>query len=243
MASKTMVGIDIGAHSVKAARVENKGGFTVLGIGEEPMPPNATMEQQKEAIQKALTKAGGRRSRCAIGLSRDQVVLRRIDKLPKDLDEESMQEVIRLQADSELPFDHGEAEYDYLNVRESDESVSVEIVAARRSEVERLTGTAREAGGKPVALAPSVFAIPALARLNAENGHHEHHEHHEHHAHHEHHDHDEHSEHHLLIVDVGHSATEVGVMCDGAIETTRSFPIGVDDLRGGARALRFSSAS
>ncbi len=212
MASKTIIGIDIGAHCVKAARVEDKGGFTVLGIGEEPMPPNASIEQQKEAIQKALNQAGGRRSRCVIGVPRDQVVLRRIDKLPKDLDEASMREVVRLQADSELPFDHGEAVYDYLNVRESEESASVEIVAARLSEVERLVNSAREAGGKPVAIAPSVFAIPALARLHAGN---------------------ETDHRHLLIVDIGHSATEVGVICDGAIETTRSFPIGADQLRNG----------
>ena len=216
MASKTIVGIDIGAHSVKAARVEDKGGFTVLGLGEEPTPPNASIEQQKEAIQKALNQAGGRRSRCVIGVPRDQVILRRLDRLPKDLDEESMREVVRLQADSELPFDHGEAVYDYLNVRENDETASVEIVAARLNEVERLVNSAREAGGKPVAIAPSVFAIPALARLDA-NG--------------------ESQRRHLLIVDVGHSATEVGVIYDGAIETTRSFPIGADQLRGGdARA-------
>lgn len=212
MASKTIVGIDIGAHCVKAARVEDKGGLTVLGLGEEPMPPNASIEQQKEAIQKALNQAGGRRSRCVIGVPRDQVVLRRIDKLPKDLDEASMREVVRLQADSELPFDHGEAVYDYLNVRENEESASVEIVAARLSEVERLVNSAREAGGKPVAIAPSVFAIPALARLDADG---------------------ESDHRHLLIVDVGHSATEVGVICDSAIETTRSFPIGADQLRGG----------
>ncbi|MDE0021320.1 MAG: pilus assembly protein PilM [Candidatus Poribacteria bacterium] len=212
MASKTIVGIDIGAHCVKAARVEDKGGFTVLGIGEEPMPPNASIEQQKEAIQKALNQAGARRSRCAIGVPRDQVVLRRIDKLPKDLDASSMQEVVRLQADSELPFDHGEAVYDYLNVRESEESASVEIVAARLSEVERIVNSVREAGGKPVAIAPSVFAIPALARLDAG---------------------DESDRRHLLIVDIGHSGTEVGVVCDGSIETTRSFPIGADQLRSG----------
>lgn len=212
MASKTIVGIDIGAHSVKAARVEDKGGFTVLGLGEEPTPPNASIEQQKDAIQKALNQAGGRRSRCVIGVPRDQVVLRRLDKLPKGLDEESMRNVVRLQADSELPFDHGEAVYDYLNARENDESASVEIVAARLSEVERLVNSAREAGGKPVAIAPSVFAIPALARLDGDGD-----------AQHR----------HLLIVDVGHSATEVGVICDGAIETTRSFPIGADQLRGG----------
>lgn len=212
MASKTIVGIDIGAHSVKAARVEDKGGFTVLGLGEEPTPPNASIEQQKDAIQKALNQAGGRRSRCVIGVPRDQVVLRRLDKLPKGLDEESMRNVVRLQADSELPFDHGEAVYDYLNARENDESASVEIVAARLSEVERLVNSAREAGGKPVAIAPSVFAIPALARLDGDGD-----------AQHR----------HLLIVDVGHSATEVGVICDGAIETTRSFPIGAVQLRGG----------
>ena len=215
MASKSIVGIDIGAHCVKAVRVENKGGYAVLGLGEEQMPNRPTEEQRRQALQSAVSKAGGRRGKCVIGVPRDQVVLRRIAQLPKGLDEESLQEVIRLQADSELPFDQGDAVYDYVNLREEEDSASVEIVAARLSDVERLVESARSAGARPVALCPSVFAIPLLARLDPSNG----------------------ADQHLLIVDVGHAATEVGIMCHGAVETTRSFPIGSDHLRSGdARA-------
>ncbi len=205
MAKQGIAAIDIGTQAVKVAVVsKERGGYRVDAVASAAIASDDA-EARASAVRQALTEAGARGARCIVGLPRSQTVTRRLSGLPSGLDKASLGDVVRLQAESDLPFEPGIAAYDFHNMVETDSGVSVELVAARTEDIEALLAPVREAGGKPIGVTPASIGLGAMAtaqELGVAPGS------------------------GALVLDVGHTNTDAVLVRQGAVVFTRSFPVG-----------------
>lgn len=210
MARKRIVAVDIGTSSVKVAEVAlGPNGYRVTRVGSADVDPESSGFATR-AVKEALTDAGIRRGECVVSVPRHQVVTRRLANLPAYLEGERLEDVVRIQAEAELPFGTNEAVFDFYDVRHSESSTSVELVAAKRESVEALVKVVREAGLKPTFIVPSVFGTAALARLHqTANAYQK----------------------RIMILNVGGSHTDVVVMRGDYFAFSRSFPVGAESFR------------
>ncbi|MEO2004364.1 MAG: pilus assembly protein PilM [Candidatus Poribacteria bacterium] len=210
MAKNRIAAIDIGSHAVKVAVLTPAGkGHRVESVASSPLAQGGGADALAAAVKSAMTEAGARGDKCVVALPRSKSVVRRLTDLPSGLDSASLRDIIRLQAESELPFEPGTAAYDYYSLIEGESGASVELVAARTDDIEQLLAPVREAGGKPIGVTPAVAGIGAMAAaLGFGTG----------------------SGPGVLVLDVGHSSTDAALVRDGAVVFTRSFPVGAAAL-------------
>lgn len=210
MARKRIVAVDVGTSSVKVAEVAlGPNGYRVTRVGSADVDPDIPSFEAC-AVREAMGDAGIRRGECVVSVPRHQVVSRRLAHLPAHLEGERLRDVVRIQAEAELPFGANEAVFDFYDVRHLESSTSVELVAAKRESVEALVKVVREAGLRPVFVVPSVFGTAALARLHqTANA----------------------SPKRLVILNVGGSNTDVVVMRGEYFAFSRSFPVGAESFR------------
>lgn len=206
MAKNRIAAIDIGSHAVKVAVVTpTRHGYRVERVGSATPAADGGAGALAAAVRSAMAAASARGDKCVVALPRSKSVVRRLTDLPPGLDRASLRDIVRLQAESELPFEAGAAAYDYHNLTEGESGSSVELVAARKDDIEALLAPVREAGGKPVAVTPGASGLGALAvaqGLGSAPGV------------------------GVLVLDVGHSSTDAALVRDGVVAFTRSSPPG-----------------
>lgn len=118
--SRTLVGVDIGASSVKIVEMRFDGnGFTLLACGQDQQPVTSMNERQvsePEAVGKVIArmlKQLNIKSRtAAIAVSGSPVITKTIT-LPNHLSERDMEEQIRLEADQYVPYPIDEVNLDF----------------------------------------------------------------------------------------------------------------------------------
>lgn len=230
MAQK-ILGLDLGAHSVKAVAVEAAfRGHVVTAAVEVPLPPASTDPAAPAplalAVKEALEKLGaGITDACAVslpGIGAAAPVL----TLPF-LDARKIDATLGFEVEGVVPFDLAEMVYDHQLVAHHEGKSELLVAVARHGDVKALLDLLAAAGLDPRAVTLpglahgyALAAIPAQRPVAGEA---------------------------IALVDLGHARTTVSVVVGGAVperpqfEFTRTFGGGgVDLLRAMEKDLRLS---
>ncbi|MEW5722405.1 MAG: type IV pilus assembly protein PilM [Thermodesulfobacteriota bacterium] len=166
--SKTIVGLDIGSHSVKAVVLEPvKSGLVLKNIGMAQLPPEAIVEgaiQEQEIVVTAIKNLlkylkVGIKNVCT-SISGYSVIIKKIN-LPTATREE-LSESIEVEAEQFIPFDISEVNVDFQIVGQSetdDEQMEVILVAAKKDVIDVYIKLLMDAGLKPTIIDVDVFAL------------------------------------------------------------------------------------
>ena len=203
MASKlsSVLGIDIGSHSIKVCEVKSSGGSaTVSAVGVTPTPEGAVdysgvynSEAVGNALKQILTQVGASSSSAVVTIAGQHSVLVRVVEVPRMDPDKELKSHMEWEINKNIPFAETTIMSDYKVLPSADpNSANMDVVMAMapQSAIDTIIDCIKRAGKKPVAidveplgLARSVAtSYPELA-----------------------------SEHGIVIVDIGHSTTSINV--------------------------------
>lgn len=206
----TLVGLDVGSHSIKAVELARAGGrFRIARAATVPTPPGSLVEGLPgdpkvlgPAVRKALDQAGIRNRRVNTALSGRAVVVREI-RLPQMPDEELAQ-AVRFEAERYLPAGSKDPAVDFQVLERVQEGqttrLDVLFVAARREVVDGFAAALREAGVTPEVLEVSSFALMRLFKDEGRDG-------------------------ATVLADLGAESTEILVVHNGRLRLARTVPV------------------
>ncbi|WP_339825588.1 pilus assembly protein PilM [uncultured Arenimonas sp.] len=171
-AKTPLVGLDISSTAVKLLQLTESGGrYRVEHYAVEPLPPNAVVEKNiveveavGEAIKRAVARSGTKARHAAAAVSGSSVITK-IIPIQGDLDEDSMEDQVQLEASNYIPFPIEEVSLDFEVIGpmpNNPEMVQVMLAASRTENVE-LRQSALELGG----LSAKVVDVEAFAMENA----------------------------------------------------------------------------
>ncbi len=141
-----VVGIDISSTAVKVLQLGKVGNrYRVDRYAVEPLPQGAVVERDirdteavGNAIKKAVQKARANTKYAAVAVSGSAVITRSI-QMEKGLDDEAMEDQIRIEADQYIPYPLEEVNMDFRVLGDSasaDNMVDVLLAASRSSNVD-----------------------------------------------------------------------------------------------------------
>jgi len=94
----------------------------------------------------------------AISIPRHLVTVKSMSGLPASATDEDIDRMVPIQIEPELPFPLSESAYSIFNIQRSQTGISLEIVAAKKSSIQRYIDISDSAGIKLAAIIPSSFA-------------------------------------------------------------------------------------
>ena len=157
--SATLLGLDIGASSVKLLELSRKGDrCRVESHAVAPLPPNAVAERNVsdvEAVGEAIKRArrsGGCRARQAVVAVAGPAVIAKTIELEAALSDQDMERRIAEEADRYIPYPLDEVALDFevQGLSESSpDKVDVLLAACRKEHVESRAAALRSGGLKP----------------------------------------------------------------------------------------------
>lgn len=213
--SQRIVGVDIGATTIRAVEVQDAAGATptVLGCHEIDLPEGAThagevieVNTVADALRR-LWKAGGIRTRdVVLGMGNHRVMARdlTVPRLPL----KRLREALPYQVQDMLPVPVAEALLDFYPISEGESDTGPVIngllIAAVKESVDTKVTAARLAGLNPVAVDLVPFALSRLLVAAASGS--------------------------VALVDVGETTTTVVVAADGIPRFVRIIPAGGRDV-------------
>ncbi|MGB1221224.1 MAG: type IV pilus assembly protein PilM, partial [Alcanivoracaceae bacterium] len=141
-----MLGIDISSTAIKLLELSRSGGrYRVESYGVEPLPANAVQEKNIvdiEGVGDAIARLV-QRTRPSVKLAAVAVagsaVITKVIEMDGNLDEDSMEEQLKAEADQYIPFPLDEVRMDFQVMGPSEENperVEVLIAASRTENVE-----------------------------------------------------------------------------------------------------------
>ena len=144
--SQVMLGIDISSTAIKLLELSRSGGrYRVESYGVEPLPANAVQEKNIvdiEGVGDAIARLV-QRTRPSVKLAAVAVagsaVITKVIEMDGNLDEDSMEEQLKAEADQYIPFPLDEVRMDFQVMGPSEENperVEVLIAASRTENVE-----------------------------------------------------------------------------------------------------------
>ena len=157
--SKTLLGLDIGASSVKLLELSRKGDRQrVESHAVEPLPPNAVADRNVndvegvgEAIRRARRRAGSRTKQAVVAVAGPAVIAKTIE-LEAAMSDLDMERRIAAEADRYIPYPLDEVAMDFevqgLSERNPDKA-EVLLAACRKEHVESRAAALRAGGLKP----------------------------------------------------------------------------------------------
>ena len=171
-AKTPLVGLDISSTAVKLLQLTESGGrYRVEHYAVEPLPPNAVVEKNiveveavGEAIKRAVARSGTKARHAAAAVSGSSVITK-IIPIQGDLDEDSLEDQVQLEASNYLPFPIDEVSIDFevLGPMPNNPEMLQVLLAASRTENVELRQSALELGN----LAAKVIDVEAFAMENA----------------------------------------------------------------------------
>jgi len=173
MAKNQVVSIDIGTNAIKLVQLEQTAsGLRLVSAGIELYPRTSATEEIddqtiRQTLQKLWRKVQGRAHSVVLSIPRSLVTSRRLTNLPPVASDEQLPNLVAIQAETELPFRTDSAVYDYHDVRRTDKSLSVELIAAKRETVQTRLDYFNPLGIVPQAVIPSALATSVLAGIGA----------------------------------------------------------------------------
>ena len=171
-AKTPLVGLDISSTAVKLLQLTESGGrYRVEHYAVEPLPPTAVVEKNiveveavGEAIKRAVARSGTKARHAAAAVSGSSVITK-IIPIQGDLDEDSLEDQVQLEASNYIPFPIDEVSIDFevLGPMPNNPEMLQVLLAASRTENVELRQSALELGN----LAAKVIDVEAFAMENA----------------------------------------------------------------------------
>ncbi|CAG0973339.1 hypothetical protein ARNL5_01875 [Anaerolineae bacterium] len=163
---KNLVGVDIGSSSIKVCEIKEgrKGARSLVRFGYQPLPPQTIVDGHiinsgavVDGLSRLFHKVKHRD--VALRVSGHSVIIKKIT-MPQMTPAE-LQEQITWEAEQHIPFDLAEVEIDWqvLTQRAEQAQMDVLLVAAKKEEINDLTGLAVEAKLKPRVVDLDAFTV------------------------------------------------------------------------------------
>jgi len=159
--SKSIVGLDIGSHSIKAVEVSRDGGGLDL-TGVSQVRVNSP-DRVVEAIQEAFAAGGFKTKRVITAVSGRAVIVRYVPIA--NMPDEELRRAVSYEAEKYLPFDVDEVILDCQRVEDGTPAdaaggqIKVLLVAVKRSVVDEHLAVVQQAGLTPVVIDCDYFAL------------------------------------------------------------------------------------
>ena len=220
--SKPLAGLDITTSSIKLIElVPNGRSYRVECYAAEPSPPNSITEKSivdadavGEAVRRAVKRAQSKVTEVAIAISGDAAITKVI-QMPRNLNEDEMEQQVEIQADQYIPFPMEEVSFDFQVIGETandPDMVDVLLVATRTENVDQRRAAVEAAGLKARVVDVEPFALEnACALLTHQMP-------------------DGGMDHQIAVVDFGASSTTFSVLQDLRVIYTRDFNFGGQQL-------------
>lgn len=204
---KNLLGLDIGASSVKACLLrETKKGLSLQVFDTIELPDEAIVEGAVmnagvivDGIREVLTRNKIKQKECALAVAGYSVIIKKITlplMTPEELDES-----IQWEAEQYIPFDINDVflDVEILASRAAQGQMDVLLVAAKKETVNDYTTVAREAGLMPVVMDVEACSLQNMFEVNygLQSGS------------------------TVVLIDVGASVTNINVLADGVTTFTR----------------------
>ena len=184
---KSLVGLDIGSHSIKVAEiVHTKGGRVLQNFGVILTPPGAVVEgsiKDQESVASAIKilykNLRIRNRNVAASLSGYSVIAKKITL--ERMEEGKVEELIREEAEKYIPYDINEVNLDFAVLESEAEpeggdqgkdegsgpkQMDVLLVAAKREVIDKYVELIRAAGLNPGVLDADIFALQNAAEIS-----------------------------------------------------------------------------
>jgi type IV pilus assembly protein PilM len=159
--AKSIVGLDIGSHSVKAVEVSRSGtGLTLTGVSQVRVN---SPDHVVQAIQEAFAAGGFKTKRVVTAVSGRAVIVRYVPIA--NMPDEELRRAVAYEAEKYLPFDVDEVILDCQRVDDSTTpaapggQIKVLLVAVKRSVVDEHVAMIQQAGLTPVVIDCDYFAL------------------------------------------------------------------------------------
>lgn len=175
--TKSLVGLDIGSSAVKAVELRRvSSGYRVVSMGSEPLPPDCIVDGAiidggvvSDVIRQLFDSNGIKTKEVVASLSGNAVIVKKI-ALPLMSDEE-LRESIYWEAEQYIPFDIQDVNLDYQVLQadsgvESNGTMDVLLVAAKKEKIADYTGVISQAGRIPVVVDVDAFALQNVFEAN-----------------------------------------------------------------------------
>lgn len=164
MAKNQITAIDIGTNSVKILQMElTQTGVMIKNSGVASYPrQSATETISDEVVTDTLSQLIRSRlfktSPVAMSIPRRLATVKSLAGLPTTATDEEIDKMVPLQVEPELPFAIADAVYSAYNIQRAPEGISLEVVATKRTSIERYLGIAEKVGLVLQGIIPSSFA-------------------------------------------------------------------------------------
>lgn len=175
--TRSLVGLDIGSSSVKAIELKPAGkGFRVSALGVEALPPDSIVDGAiidggavADAVRRVFASKKFKAKDVVASLSGNSVIVKKIT-LPA-MTEAELSESIYWEAEQYIPFDIQDVNLDYeildsATGRDSQGSMDVLLVAAKKDKIADYTNVISQAGKSPVIVDVGVFALQNAFEAN-----------------------------------------------------------------------------
>jgi len=171
---KSLVGLDIGEHSVKAVELTDSGGHLRLtGFGCVALPNKNAL---KDTVANVLRESGIRCRRVVTAVCGRSVIVRYVNMV--SMSDDDLKNALRFEADKYIPFDIDEVVLDCQRLEETaaaegkdgargEKEMKVLLVAVKRTLIEEHVNLLAELGLQPVAIDVDSFAIGNAFELKA----------------------------------------------------------------------------
>jgi type IV pilus assembly protein PilM len=210
--AKSIIGLDIGASSVKAVECAVKSkGIELVRVGIAKLPPEAIVQGAflnsaavVSAIQEAIASAGIKSKYVATAVSGHSVIVKKIS-LPA-MSREELDESIRWEAEQYIPFDINEVNLDFQIVEgsEAEGQMDVLLVAAKKDLIDDYTQVIADAGLQPAVIDVAAFAVENAFHANYESS----------------------AEEVVALVNIGSQVVNINIVSRGAPAFTRDISTG-----------------
>lgn len=178
MKSRSILGLDIGSHAVKAVELANVSmdkGFELAKLGVSALEPESIVQGAflntsaiVDGIRRAVEAADTKTKDVAVAVSGHSVIVKKIS-LPS-MSQEELEESIRWEAEQYIPFDVNEVFLDFqiLDRTAAEGQMDVLLVAAKKDLINDYLQVITEAGLNPVVMDVAAFAVSNAFELNYE---------------------------------------------------------------------------
>ncbi|MSP25486.1 MAG: type IV pilus assembly protein PilM [Myxococcales bacterium] len=166
-AANGLVGVDIGATSIKVCQLkEARQGFSLMRFGYCPLEPQTIVDRHVmnaqavvEALQRVFRESRISQRDIALSVSGQSVISRKITVPIMTIAE--LDEQIQWEAENHIPFDIKDVNVDYEILRRRPEAGQMDLllVAAKRDEINDFVQIARQAKLRPLVVDIDAFTI------------------------------------------------------------------------------------
>ncbi len=178
-----LVGIDIGAHTIKLVQLKKAGkGYQLLNFGVMPLVPESIVDGAimnasavVEAIRNLVHMEKIKTKEVATAISGQSVIVKKI-RVP-DMTDKELAENIQWEAEQHIPFELSDVNIDFqrlpptgISGANADNQIDVLLVAARKSKVDDYINLLVESGLLPVVVDTDIFALENEFEVNNEIG-------------------------------------------------------------------------